>query len=713
MTMLPTALGVLGQGKRLALVIGVNRAPNSFSAPLKYADADAEAMANVLKNYCHFELLMPPLVNEQANSERVKDAVRTLARDRTDDDFLLLYFSGHGFPMTIEAGRQDIYLVTSNFSQIDVKEDENAHFSMRWLRDKFYIPTQAGRVLIILDCCYAGDFSRTAQDPYLEDLKKRINYYFGPPGEESGALSGGARLALTATGHNSSAMEKDGYGPLTYWLLPALRGEVDAVIEVENQGSVSLQRLHRYLEITMSPELNPSISGDYAGRPYILASYPERAAQLRNKLSGECRPRDYIPFPPNPLFQPRPGEFESLETLLFGSRAEQNPARVGLIGIVGLGGVGKTALAAELAYRYQNRYPSGVFWMPAGGTGVLNWVRQFANLALDTEYLPPDDNVSFPENETRRTRYFCAYLANHADALLILDNVEDSDFLIHVLPILSVILACSILYTSRINLPAPEGVIYRVFVLPESSALRTLLETTRPALLQAILVGSQEAEAIAARSVCMIVGHLPLALTLLRSLLAQDQQVTLLHLAEVLTQEKQELAGMLQGYVFPLFATLRLSWERVHDEETRRLFKLASFFPEAVPIPLWLLGIAVGLGESANVDKPLGKAYVQLQELGLMERLSDDQVRLHPLIRAFGRRLIDEDGSKGRTLLEEAGEHLTFEFADLNKLEQRAQREGYRRRFEQVRTVEKYLALLGTGQIELLKQAEQALNRES
>ena len=712
MSMLPTALGVLEKGKRLALVIGVNRAPDSFSASLEYADADAEAMAHVLKNYCHFELLMPPLVNEQADSQAVKEAVRTLARDRTDDDFLLLYFSGHGFPMTIEAGRQDIYLVTSNFSQIGVREDENAHFSMRWLRDKFYIPTQAGRVLIVLDCCYAGDYGRTAPDPYLEELKKRINYYFGPPGEESGALSGGARLALTATGHNSPATEKDGHGPLTYWLLPALRGEVDAVIEVENQGAVSLQRLHRYLEITMSPELKPSISGDYAGRSYVLVSYAARAAQLRTKL---LRPRDYIPFPRNRLFYPRPGEFERLETLLFGSRTEQqNPARVGLVGIEGLGGVGKTTLAAELAYRYQNRFPSGVFWMPAGGMGVLNWVHQFAKLALDTEYLPPDDDVSSPENETRRTRYFCAYLANHADALLILDNVEDSDFLMHVLPVLSVIFACSILYTSRISLPVPAGVHYPVDVLPASVALRTLLETTRPALLQAILAGSQEAEAIAARKVCMVVGYLPLALMLLRGLLARDQQITLVRLVEALEQRGVlDVATTQQGYDSPFFATFRLSWEKVRNEETRRLFKLASFFPEAAPIPLWLLGIAVGLGESANVDEPLGKASVQLQELGLMVRPSDDQVRLHPLIHAFGRRLIDEDASKGKTLLEEAGEHLTAEFADLNKLEQRAQREGYRRCIEQVRTVEKYLALLGTGQVELLKQAESALNRES
>ena len=130
------------KGKRLALVIGVNHAPNSFISPLEHAIADAESMADILIKHCHFELLEPPLIGENATSDKVKDAARRLVRNRTNEDFLLIYFSGHGQPMTVEAGQRDVYVVTSNFSEIDVEEDENAHVSMRWLRDKCYLPTK-------------------------------------------------------------------------------------------------------------------------------------------------------------------------------------------------------------------------------------------------------------------------------------------------------------------------------------------------------------------------------------------------------------------------------------------------------------------------------------------------------------------------------------------------------------------------------------------
>src|SRR6266487_2375500 len=243
------ASDVAEKGRRIALVIGVNHAPNSQLPLLNHAAADARAMAQVLQQHCNFELLEPPLLNEQATSDRVKDAVRRLARNRSADDFLLLYFSGHGQPMFIEAERRDIYLATSNFNELDVEEDEAAHFSMRWLRDKLYLPAKAARVLLILDCCYAGDIDRTASDPYLEELQQRINYNFGRPGSAGEARQGGLRLALTATGHNTKALEKDGHVLMTGLLLCALRGdEADAF---DKEGQVSVALLYHYLQKQM------------------------------------------------------------------------------------------------------------------------------------------------------------------------------------------------------------------------------------------------------------------------------------------------------------------------------------------------------------------------------------------------------------------------------------------------------------------------------
>ena len=126
------------------------------------------------------------------------------------------------------------------------------------------------------------------------------------------------------------------------------------------------------------------------------------------------------------------------------------------------------------------------------------------------------------------------------------------------------------------------------------------------------------------------------------------------------------------------------SWERVHDEAARRLFLLACSFPEATPIPLWLLGLAADLGEQAESFEPLGEACLELQGATLVERLSGKQVRLHPLVREFGQDLLAAQDDRGTRLAEEAIKRLAEACVDLNALERRIQEKGYWSCLEQV-----------------------------
>src|SRR5579859_4196877 len=178
-----------------------------------------------------------------------------------------------------------------------------------------------------------------------------------------------------------------------------------------------------------------------------------------------------------------------------------------------MAGVGKTQLAVELAYRYQDRFPDGIFWMPATGKSLFDWQHQFAELALNAEYLPHDDNPSSPENERHRAQYFCRYLAEHSNALLILDNVEWPDLITSVLPILmGTEPDCTILYTSR-NRSAPNvATKHSVETLPATEALRLLLETSRPTLFAQIVADDTSSEVHVAYDLCNCVGYLPLAL---------------------------------------------------------------------------------------------------------------------------------------------------------------------------------------------------------
>ena len=156
-----------------------------------------------------------------------------------------------------------------------------------------------------------------------------------------------------------------------------------------------------------------------------------------------------------------------------------------------------------------------------------------------------------------------------------------------------------------------------------------------------------------------------------------------------------------------------MSWEQVRDERAQCLFKLAAYFPEAIPIPLWLLGLAAGLGESCLILNPLWEARTRLQKVSLMEVLIGDQVRLHPLVRAFGQHLVIKAGEQGKALLEAAGKRLVTTCTDLNTLEQRARHKGYWTCLEQVYTTRQYLEQIAPTQAETMAPIGRWLSHES
>ena len=238
-------------------------------------------------------------------------------------------------------------------------------------------------------------------------------------------------------------------------------------------------------------------------------------------------PRSYIPLARITSFQLRPGEFDEIARLLFADEGGKvsHPSRV--VGLIGMGGIGKTRLAVEIAYEYKERFPAGVFWMAATGTSLSEWQHQFAELAANTKYLPSGDDASHLENEARRARHITHYLAHHPDALLLLDNVEHIEHLLDALTrFAGEEVHCTILYISRTDMTPTYVKKYPVSRLPEIGALHLLLEK-RPATLEQSLSDADDQETRAARDICRYIDGLPLALILLRDLL-QDIHLTFL-----------------------------------------------------------------------------------------------------------------------------------------------------------------------------------------
>lgn len=155
--------------------------------------------------------------------------------------------------------------------------------------------------------------------------------------------------------------------------------------------------------------------------------------------------------------------------------------------------------------------------------------------------------------------------------------------------------------------------------------------------------------------------------------------------------------------------------DELANGQERMLFLLASFFPEGTPIPLWLLGLAAGMEESAEASGPLSQACQHLQVVGLFEEMTDEHVMLSDQQRQFGQQLVHQEGGiEGKVQVADAAQRLFSVCWTVDTLKQRVLRVGYEKCRKQVQSIRLYLDWLGFKEFsELIESLDHWLNLEN
>ena len=175
------------------------------------------------------------------------------------------------------------------------------------------------------------------------------------------------------------------------------------------------------------------------------------------------------------------------------------------MGTVGMGGIGKTQLAVEFAYRFSFAF-DGVYWMQAADEG--KWLRQFVEFARYRLQLPTATDPEKPGADKEFIYALQKYCKEHPDTLIIMDNVTEPKLLNRELfrsgptPLT---LGCDLLFTTRKHFRLPGISSKSVDVLSPKAAY-TLLTSYRK-------TQTPDEEKHAA-SICNAVGYLPLAIIL-------------------------------------------------------------------------------------------------------------------------------------------------------------------------------------------------------
>lgn len=344
-----------------------------------------------------------------------------------------------------------------------------------------------------------------------------------------------------------------------------------------------------------------------------------------------------VPLLRNPYFT---GREEILETLHAQLGVDRTVALTQSSALHGLGGVGKTQIALEYAYRHALEY-SAVFWIRAETEEQI--VFSFLRMA-EVLQLPEREDKDVP----RVVKAVQRWLSTHGQWLLIWDNVEDLGLLQR---FLSSLRSGALLITTRcqaldtlargLDLLPMEQVEGLLFLLRRAKVVKP--EVTEEQMQQFAM--KLPDEYAAARQIVTIMGGLPLALDQAGAYIEE----TGCGLAGYLLRYKQQplhlldRRGVVRGdHPSSVVATLRLACQRVAQQHLPAfdLLRFCAFLsPDAIPREILVSAVSHGgpvPGPLLATAFQLDSALATLRRFSLVQRHPETQMlSLHRLVQVF------------------------------------------------------------------------------
>jgi metacaspase-1 len=626
-----------------ALLIGVSEYDHFRSLPQAGNDAQLIYSTLTSENLCGYEPNNVTLVpGDRCNLPNIRSAFRTLAKRANTNDTVFIFFSGHG-GCTNDHGLLHVYLCAREADPEDLvttglSEEE---FSALLANIK------CSRMLIALDACHAsGIADLTHSTPkglsrlrqwfslFLEGVRSVTgtgiaNWRPGLPPEFYEEVSEGEGRAVIAscTADQYSHVRKQGDTSLfTHHLVQGLMGgaavRADGFIRVFDLFHHVNTKVHKE-EPSQEPVLqaqhmkkNFAIGLDRGGFGDVssneLANVTRDTPDVHSQSLLEIiRPTEHLRFR-SPNFVGREAELKRL------TQSIQDEGSVALYAVRGMGGVGKSALAAELAATVDDpgRYPGGVLWANLAEEAptliAARWLRNYGS------------ELSFDTEESRLARL--ATFLGLAPAFIVLDNAQEAE---SVHKLLFRAAGVSVIVTTRKQATIPSVV--KSFSLDQLSP-----EESIELLSKRIGHTWVAAEEEAGRRICELCGYLPLALTLAGAHIAQPGRwSTLEEYRTKLENKRMDMLSRSDISQDNIRMTFDVSYEDISNPDIRALFAQLSLFASqgfSISAVAALIGAN---GESAE------QALDQLADLSLIVR-NGHRFLLHDLLREYAEEKLQE-----------------------------------------------------------------------
>ena len=343
-----------------------------------------------------------------------------------------------------------------------------------------------------------------------------------------------------------------------------------------------------------------------------------RRAEVAARPGSAAAPIWHVPYRRNVSFTGREGLLEELHHTL---------APAAAVALTGLGGIGKTQLALEYAYRHRDEYRV-VWWVRAGDEATL--AADYAGLAAA---------LGLPEREAKKQAAVVAavrlWLEQNTGWLLVFDNADSREEVRDCVPQSQ----GAVIITSREPIWSGVATPFGLAELAPAEAVAFLCKRTG------------DADAAAAAALAEALGRLPLALEQAAAYI-EDTGGSLQYYRRLFEKHHAELLqlGRLStDYPHTVATTWTMSIGKF-DEAARALLNLCAFFaPEGIPLDA-IRDEARGLPsplDSVPADAlRLDSAIAGLLRFSLIGRKGED-LSVHRLVQAVVRDRLEDAERQG------------------------------------------------------------------
>jgi tetratricopeptide (TPR) repeat protein len=343
-------------------------------------------------------------------------------------------------------------------------------------------------------------------------------------------------------------------------------------------------------------------------------------------LHGSAAVRPPIPrqLPPPPHgFTNRGAELATLNEILANRSA-------GIVVLTGPGGVGKTALATNWAYRVKDRFPGGQLYIDLGGFSAGPPVHPAEAIGSFVRALgvPPDD---LPVNLAEQVTLYRSVTAERS-LLVILDNAYSAAQVRVLVPAAS---SAMVVVTSRNRLMGlvPDGaLLVDVAPLPEEDSVALLSHRVDPERI------ARERDRIA--DLVSVCAGLPIALCVAAARLAARPRLSVGTMVSELADERNRLRRLAVPEGLSVQAAFDVSYRSLGSQEATLYRRLALH-----PGPEFGLGPVTALIPEAPAEE-LADPVEGLLGASLLQEADEGRFRFHDLVRLHARQKAETDDAE-------------------------------------------------------------------